>query len=69
MWIVVGSGVMARRYVHSNAMVWVLYGESVCCDYDHVIRKTGANNVTDKNFCFSGLLHTQVSRVLLVRNK
>ena len=65
MWIVAGSEVMVRRYMHSNAMVWVLYGESVCCDYDHVIRKV----VPIRYGCFSGLLHIRVSRVLLVRNK
>jgi len=43
MWIVVGSEVMVRRSMHSNAVVWVLYVESVRCDYDHVIRERGAN--------------------------
>jgi len=42
MWIVVGSEVMVRRYVHSNAMVRVLYGS---CDCDHVIRKSGVNSL------------------------
>ena len=57
MWIVVGSEVMVRRPMHNNMMVWVLYVESVSCDSDHV------------NFCFSGLLHVRVSRVLILRNK
>jgi len=43
MWIVVGSEVMVRRSTHSNPMVWVLYNGSVCCVYDHAVRKSGAN--------------------------
>ena len=34
---------MVRRSMRSNAMVRILYGESVCCGYDHVIRKSGVN--------------------------
>jgi len=43
MWIVVGSEVMVRRSMHSNAIVCVLYGERVYLDYDHIIGKSGAN--------------------------
>ena len=52
---------MVRGSMHSNAMVWILYGESVCCDYNHVIRKSCANRYGQEYLLLRFVARTGIS--------